>query len=765
MVGTSKEALGTVIASEEKGGGRMNVSPSISPDGRFIAYISERNILSTDIYIADATTGKTLKTINTGSFSAHVDSYSFIESAGTWSPDGSKLAIVIQSKGRNKIMVINTANENKKVYDFGPTPESFTNPSWSPDGRTIAVSGLSDGVSDIYLLDLASEKINNITKDIYSDMQPTYSPDGKHIYFVTDRNPKYTRLEKANFNISSIDLATKKVENYLFMPDADNVNPQLDPSGQNLYFLSDYDGFRNLFKYNFASAYIERLTNFSTGISGITPFSPAMTVASKTGEIAYTHYFKGAYNIYAAKAASFAAAPYTETYKNNTVAYMPPGQSSRGRDIVQENLDLPNLSVRVPDSQLKSLAYKSKFKMDYLGSTGMGVGVTNTGRTGVAGGVQTVFSDILGNNQIMGAASLNGEIQDFGGQFLFLNQKKPLQWGLSAMHVPYSLTGQAYSIDTIPISGAGNVPVQKLSTQTLRQFFSTVEGFGFLPLNTYQRFETGGGFNFVNYSLINYDQYYDQFDQFLGEDRQKEALPAEFKGLNYQQLYLAFVGDNSQFGMTSPLKGYRYRFEARQMFGATTKLTNYTADFRKYAFMKPLTFATRLMYNARQGRDAGTGQLNPLFLGYMGYVRGFYREDRRQNVDHQLAGSQLAMANVELRMPFTGPKRLAAIPSNYVLTDLALFFDVGSAWDGKNVVRQTSNNIFQGIYSDNGISKKSFDPVMSTGISLRVNALGYLILEPYYVLPIYRGMASDTDKNPVRRLHTGYFGVNLVPGW
>jgi hypothetical protein len=767
MVGTTKTAIGKVIAAEEKSGGKMNISPVISPDGKYLAYISEKNVLSIDIYIADAKTGKVLNRINTGGFNAHVDSYSYIESAGTWSPDSKKLAIVIQSKGRNKIMVIDAMSERKKVYDFGNLPESFTNPSWSPNGNQIAVCGLNDGVSDLFLLNLESEKVEKLTSDDNSDLQPTFSPDGRYVYFVTDRNPKFSRPEKANFNLARIDVASKEIENFFFMSNADNLNPQVDPSGQQLYFISDFDGFRNMYRYDLASTKIEKLTNFSTGISGITAFSPTMSIAAKTGQIVYSQYFNGAYNLYSAAPSEFSAQVIDQNIEERKAAMLPPGENTKGRVIVQENLEIPTVAVKLSDGSLKNLAYKPKFKVDYVGSTGMGVGVTNTGRTGMAGGVQGVFSDILGNNQMMGMASLNGEIQDFGAQYMYLNQKKPLQFGFTASHIPYSLAFQQFAIDTLQVNGRngpGEVPVQKLTISNLRQFMSNLEVFAFRPLSTYQRFEAGGGVNWVNYSLIENSQYYDFFDQFIGEDRKRVDLGEAYRGVAFQQLYLAYVGDNSSFGTTSPLNGYRYRFEGRQMFGNETQLTSYTADVRKYKYLRPVTLATRLMYNARTGRNAGTNLLQPLFLGWMGYMHGFFQEKVRTNMNpaQQLAGSQMAMTNFEIRLPFTGPKRLSAITSNYFISDLSLFFDVGAAWDSKNVVRDQTENIFQGIWGQQvttgGTAK--FDPVMSTGIGLRINALGYLIVEPFYALPIYKSKNSDK-----LQLQRGTFGLNLTPGW
>lgn len=104
----------------------------------------------------------------------------------------------------------------------------------------------------------------------------------------------------------------------------------------------------------------------------------------------------------------------------------------------------------------------------------------------------------------------------------------------------------------------------------------------------------------------------------------------------------------------------------------------------------------------------------------------------------------MAVVNFELRLPFTGPKRLALIKSGFFLTELALFLDGGVAWDSQHspVLKCQQDNVQQRI------------PVFSTGAALRVNLFGYMILEPYYAFPLQRdGMKG------------GVFGVNFSPGW
>ncbi len=112
-------------------GGRLNISPSISPDGKYIAYFSEKNVFSLDLYIADAVTGKTVKRLS-GATTRNVEDFNSIESSGTWSPDSKRYAFVIFSKGMNKLAVFDT-ERGKIIREVGirGVPAIY-NRAWSP---------------------------------------------------------------------------------------------------------------------------------------------------------------------------------------------------------------------------------------------------------------------------------------------------------------------------------------------------------------------------------------------------------------------------------------------------------------------------------------------------------------------------------------------------------------------------------------------------------------------------------------------------------
>ncbi|MCP9745781.1 tolB protein precursor [Lacihabitans sp. CS3-21] len=765
--GKETEVRGKVLGASKKGED-MNISPAISPDGKYLAYISSKNVISLDIFIADASNGKTIRKIESTSFGAHVDAYSFIETSGTWSPDSRKFAIVIQSKGKNKLLVIDIINGEKREYQPSSV-DSFSNPAWSPDGTQVLFSGLKEGISDIYSFNFRTKETINLTQDDYSDIQPIWSTDGSKVYFVSDRGGNSQKLEKENFRISSLDLNSKKTSTLALFDDTDNMNPQISPDGNSLYFISSPDGFKDLYKINLSNNSLIKLTNYYTGISGITMYSPAISVASRTGEIAYNYFNKGDYNIIIANETHFLNQ--TVDSKNNIdVSYLVPGKILIGADIVNNNLNKTTFAKNLENLNFEEQKYKPNFKLDYLANSGLGVSTSRFG-TGMGGGITALFGDILNNNQLMGTVALNGQIQDFGGQVFYLNQKNPIQFGFSASHIPYRFFGN----DSIPYQIINSVGRSNgldyyeadVQIRNYRLLVDQISGFVIKPFSKSSRLEFGVSRNWFTYNITETNQrgqiglgtdgnIYD-FTSFSRErDKKLNAKELGFNNFNLAQFYTAFVGDNTTFGTVAPLNGYRFRVELAKYLG-TASYNSVLMDFRKYKYFKPLTLAGRFMYEGRLNPKniELLNQINPLYIGFPWYMHGFWGNalSKQQGyiTQQNLQGEQMAVANFELRIPFTGPKKLALIPFDYIPSDLNLFFDGGLVWSKQKKIGQSYH--FES-FGNNTITFKT-SPIFTTGLSLRVNVLGYLVVEPYLAVPIYNG-----QKQPV------ITGFNfMVPGW
>nr|MBI1231569.1 tolB protein precursor [Cytophagales bacterium] len=730
--------------------GNINLSPVYSPDAKYMAFISEKALFEVNIFLVEVKTGRIVRKLTSHLESMHVDDFNFIESVGTFSPDSKRFAYTVYSKGRNQIVIVDVyTGETLQVLAMADL-EAFNYISWSPDGRYMVMTGLKDGQSDLYLYDFYRKNLSQLTDDSYSDIQATWSPDGNWIAFVSDRNTPSDRnaFNNRGFNICMMDVHSREVTVLDIFPGADNMNPQFSVNGNVIYFLSNADGFRDLYEYSIVRDEMFRLTSYFTGISGITNWSPALTVARDNGLIAYSLYKNGSYSIYRADPADFYTI-YKKSDKksvNRLAGTLPPANSI---PIARKSDRLESFDDRfdVKEEDVASEQFKAKFRLDYIGNTG-GINIVGGSfATGLAGGVNAMFSDMLGNHQVFSALSLNGEIFDIGFQGAYVNRKHPINWGGGISHVPYQAASSRLFMDTISVEGR---PIQVLNNAVdlIRTFETRFGGFGIYPLSRSLRFEGGLSLTHYHFRVDRNNNYYLR-GMLIGERRTREPSP---EGFNVGQVNIAYVGDNTSFGTVGPLKGTRFRFDVERYFGATN-FYSVLADYRRYIRIAPVTIASRLYHYGRYGQDAQRGLLPPLFLGQPTLVRGFTGNSFiRNNINNvsgfdlnQLTGNKMIVGNFEVRYPLSGPERLSLFPSRILPTEASLFVDTGMAWDNRGLVNPPT-----GLSAETALARR---PVASAGASVRANLLGYVIVEAFYAVPWQRQWAG------------GVFGLNFTPGW
>ncbi|MDT8373232.1 MAG: hypothetical protein RQ737_04560 [Bacteroidales bacterium] len=730
-------------------GGRINISPSISPDGRYIAFFSGKNIFTLDLFIADAVTGKVISRVS-GAAARTYDDFNYVESGGSWSPDSRKYVFVLFSDGINKLAFVDAKRGRitREVAVRGVP--ALANPAWSPDGKKIVFTGSTEGISDLYLYDIMSDETKKLTDDFASNIHPSWSSDGRKIVFSQERINCNAGHRKFSFALAILDMKTGYVEEINLFDGAYNMNPWFSSDDSSLYFLSDADGFRNMYRYDFESGRLFRLTSYMTGISGITPWSPAMSRSRNGNLTAYNYYIKNSYRIVIAGDSEFDPVEVDGSVVNFDAGTLPP-LDHVSVNLVDTTLYSRKVSEPLPADSVKHLPYRPKFKLDYI-SNNASIGVSSgIYRNNLGGSINMIFSDMIGDNQLYSSLSLNGEIYDFAGQAAYIRQKGRIKWGTAISHIPYRAGSMSFRADSVSLEG-DMVPVEVLQLDYIRLFEDNITLYASLPFSQTRRVEATASSSWYYYRIDRFDYYYLLNGLNIGGKREKMPAP---EGSSYQQLSFAYVKDNSLFGMTAPMQGSRARYQTDKYFGATDIFTA-LFDYRHYLFLKPVSLAFRFYNYGMYGKGSGPGDdlLQPLYLGYPWLIRGYenigYGTESTIALNSlnisRLSGSRLAVANAELRFPFSGPERLALIKSKWFLTDINLFFDAGLAWCGGDRI------IFNDGSSQAADNEKY--PLFSTGASVRINLLGYLILEPYCAFPLQNG----GFKNPV-------FGLNFVPGW
>ena len=155
-----------------------NFEPALSPDGATIAFTSSRDG-DAEIYTMPAAGGDATRLT-----AFHRDDFE-----PRWSPDGGSIAFLSDREGSARIYVMRADGAGlRPLHDGTPAGEEASH-AWSPDGARIAFTvATRDGASEIWIADVARGKASRLSPAGARDEVPTWSPDGRHLAFVSTRD-------------------------------------------------------------------------------------------------------------------------------------------------------------------------------------------------------------------------------------------------------------------------------------------------------------------------------------------------------------------------------------------------------------------------------------------------------------------------------------------------------------------------------------------------------------------------------------------------
>jgi outer membrane protein assembly factor BamA len=340
----------------------------------------------------------------------------------------------------------------------------------------------------------------------------------------------------------------------------------------------------------------------------------------------------------------------------------------------------------------------------------------------------------------------------------YLNSKNRLNWGAALQRLVYPYP--YYYIQEVEFAGE---PALQETQDIYRIQNYDISAFGSYPLDSVRRVEGYLGFRYIDFSETLYTNLYSLVDGSL-IFHEKTTINTQ-PSLNYSYVTFNYYYDTGIFGATSPILGQNYGISVSPAVGFGKNGLTFTTlalDFRKYVIpVRPFTVAFRALHYGRYGKNSEDDRLYPLYIAYWDLVRGYEsftsgevtraQEMGREPFDYnRLFGSKLIVANVELRFPVFGVLGLGKGYFGVWPLEFYGFYDWGVAyanqpgywWGGAE-----ATDVKPWFLGGNRY------PLSSTGIGLRTNLFGAIVIGLNYVYPISR---------PERGWH---FQLSLSPGF
>jgi TolB protein len=206
-------------------GNSLNITPTWSPDARSIAYTSYRRG-APNIFISNIFQG-TLDELTSG------PAQNFTP---VWSPDGVRLAFASTRDGNMEIYVANRDGSNVRRVTYNPAVD--VTPTWSPSGTQIAFTSDRTGAPQIYVVGADGLGLQRISYESYAD-RPTWSP-------APYNEIAYTARTGPGFDVKVKDLASGQVRQLTF-GEGTNESPAFSPNGRHIAFMSTRSGKSQIF--------------------------------------------------------------------------------------------------------------------------------------------------------------------------------------------------------------------------------------------------------------------------------------------------------------------------------------------------------------------------------------------------------------------------------------------------------------------------------------------------------------------------------------
>lgn len=281
----------------------------ISPDGNYAAFVTN-DIGQYKVWLYNFETKKLNRLMKSGHRLDEKTDLSLPILA--WHPTGKRLGIITVAKAKTWLYYYNLDEkkfEKQRLFDF----QKILSFSYSQSGKLLAMSGVQNGQTDIYVYNLTSHTYEQITKDIYDDLNPVFINNSKQIIFSSNRiidtlkPPSRDSIlipdSKQDLFLYDYSNKNKLLRRLTNTPYSDETKP-LVINDNYISYLSDENGIENRFtaKLDSVISFVDTTTHFRYFTTSYAQTNYARNIqdydvcpkAAKCGEIIYN---KGLYQL------------------------------------------------------------------------------------------------------------------------------------------------------------------------------------------------------------------------------------------------------------------------------------------------------------------------------------------------------------------------------------------------------------------------------------------------------------------------------------
>ena len=166
---------------------------SYSPDGKWLAYVSDRSGRE-EIYVS---------AVDGAGEPQKLTDLDALKLAYSWSPDSTQIAF---TSSDDKLRVVNVASKETKQLSESRNG-NVGSPAWSPDGKWLAFSKPdATRTTDIYLVPAAGGEEKKVTFESFSESNPHFSPDGRKLFFTRNDSVTFGQGDRPSVQLFSVAL-------------------------------------------------------------------------------------------------------------------------------------------------------------------------------------------------------------------------------------------------------------------------------------------------------------------------------------------------------------------------------------------------------------------------------------------------------------------------------------------------------------------------------------------------------------------------------